>query len=151
MTSYWSPFKIHLSQKVWWYPLHGACTHRINVPMTTIKKHQLPKQRKHGSIEAKNFRNHRKQWPITTLHGGTTLPGGRWWASGGRWWASGGCWWAPVGAGWARVGAGWALGGRWVVILECLTGRYWNLYGNLELYFCMVLQVLLWSYRIFVW
>ena len=60
----------------------------------------------------------------------------------------------PVGAGgrrWALgVGAGWALGGH-RVILECLTGRYWDLYGNLELYFCMVLQVLLWSYRIFVW
>ena len=55
----------------------------------------------------------------------------------------------PVGAGGHPVGAG-GLGGH-RVILECLTGRYWNLYGNLELYFCMVLQVLLWSYRIFVW
>ena len=54
-----------------------------------------------------------------------------------------------VGAGGRWVGAGWALGGQ-RVILECLSGRYWNLYGNLELYFCMVLQVLLWSYRIFV-
>ena len=79
MASYYSPLNIHLSRKVWWHPLHGACTPRVNVPMTTIKKtpafkelgpgsHQPKETKKTWQYRIPKFCHHTKQWPLTTLH-----------------------------------------------------------------------------------
>ena len=71
MTSYYCPFKIRLSQKVWWCPLHGACAPPINVPHAPqLKKTAAPNQlgpgshlpeetKRGGSIEAQNFSLHK--------------------------------------------------------------------------------------------